>query len=692
MSKVQPLTPLAGGFITSTVLNDKLQLIEEAFENTVSLDGSLPNEMKVDLSMGDHKIINLKDGVAPSDAATVGQLADLDVPVSGGVVALRADLANVASGKGADLVYNAVRSFDSVDTTGVKLMDTIGAYDKQPGYLLGYYAQGDGGSGPIYWSSTSTVTHNGGTVFKPTAVSGAGRWVRIGYISITPEMFGTKSDGTTDDTTTYQNAVTAAAGKSFTATGIYKLGQISLQSDSLYWLRGALFYPTNATSLFEIAGKSRVTVIGGRCTVASFSPVGASGAYNTAGTAWPNGAFYGGTYINITAGSTEVDVHGQVFEGAFTGVNVYNSTHVHVWHTTHLNGIAGVGVVASIAGNIYDIDVSDNQIIGCGDDGIAFITTNSTGTASIYGCTASRNYIDKTRLGAVASAVGIRAGSLSSGTGTGTVKQMHICENLLRDMVTEGLHLHDITDSEVAFNTVIGYSKITSVAFLLGTSTGHGATRVNFAGNIASGSVTNNNIAMSGYDLSSCWFTNNNLLGNSGDSAFSAPNVTHCIFTGNTFSNAGGPAMRLTTTSDHNIIVNNDFSGATSPVVVAPGANNLVKLNKGMLFRDFETPGNGGTVTPTITVCDFVAIACVGGVTAITIGAVAGTPYGGQELTVSVRNQNGASNLTVTWNASYKLAAYAVIANATTRVIKFRWDNDNSVWVEQYRSPTDIPN
>lgn len=73
MSKVDPLTPLAGGFITSVVLNDKLEEIEEAFQNTLSRDGSTPNQMEANLDMNTKRIINL---AAPQTPAEPLRLAD----------------------------------------------------------------------------------------------------------------------------------------------------------------------------------------------------------------------------------------------------------------------------------------------------------------------------------------------------------------------------------------------------------------------------------------------------------------------------------------------------------------------------------------------------------------------------------------------------------------------------------------
>lgn len=65
--------------------------------------------------------------------------------------------------------------------------------------LKGYYVEGDGGGGTFYWDATSTAADNGGTVIKPTSISGAGRWIRFAYQDIDIRFFGAKGDGVFDN-------------------------------------------------------------------------------------------------------------------------------------------------------------------------------------------------------------------------------------------------------------------------------------------------------------------------------------------------------------------------------------------------------------------------------------------------------------------------------------------------------------
>ncbi len=68
-----------------------------------------------------------------------------------------------------------VRNF----TTYAELLANSGFQNGEFVNTTGYYSSGDGGGNSFYWDSTSTATHNGATVIKPTSVSGAGRWLTI---------------------------------------------------------------------------------------------------------------------------------------------------------------------------------------------------------------------------------------------------------------------------------------------------------------------------------------------------------------------------------------------------------------------------------------------------------------------------------------------------------------------------------
>lgn len=103
MSKIDPLVSVSGGLTTAATLNVNFQAIEDAFQNTLSLDGSTPNEMAADLSMGHNRIINVADAEQATDAVNLSQFQAL-ITSDPGAIALRADLLAAGGGDGADII------------------------------------------------------------------------------------------------------------------------------------------------------------------------------------------------------------------------------------------------------------------------------------------------------------------------------------------------------------------------------------------------------------------------------------------------------------------------------------------------------------------------------------------------------------------------------------------------------------
>lgn len=68
------LSDISGGYISSTTFNANNTLLEAALENTLSRDGTGPNQMGADLDLNSNRITNLTDGVNNQDAVTVYQL------------------------------------------------------------------------------------------------------------------------------------------------------------------------------------------------------------------------------------------------------------------------------------------------------------------------------------------------------------------------------------------------------------------------------------------------------------------------------------------------------------------------------------------------------------------------------------------------------------------------------------------
>jgi hypothetical protein len=133
------------------------------------------------------------------------------------------DYTNIKDGS---VIYN-------VDTIA-DLRDLIPPGEPYKVQLSGYYTQGDGGAGPVrYWDSTSVVADNGGSVIKPTAIAGAGRWLMEWSGAFNVKWFGIKGDNIQDETSIFTTMF--AAG----------LGTIEGNENDNYKITAALTIPIN---------------------------------------------------------------------------------------------------------------------------------------------------------------------------------------------------------------------------------------------------------------------------------------------------------------------------------------------------------------------------------------------------------------------------------------------------------------
>lgn len=73
MAKIS-LTDILSGYSSTTTINANNALIEAAFDNTLSRDGSTPNTMGADLDMNSNNINNLADATQAQQAVTLAQL------------------------------------------------------------------------------------------------------------------------------------------------------------------------------------------------------------------------------------------------------------------------------------------------------------------------------------------------------------------------------------------------------------------------------------------------------------------------------------------------------------------------------------------------------------------------------------------------------------------------------------------
>lgn len=103
-------------------------------------------------------------------------------------------LANPASGSGADLVANAVRSYDVFATARAANTPVLAAGQTLIVAFEGGQTITDGLGGLFYWNASSSASDDGINILKPTALSSGGRYLRVLPLQI--EWTATKAAAT----------------------------------------------------------------------------------------------------------------------------------------------------------------------------------------------------------------------------------------------------------------------------------------------------------------------------------------------------------------------------------------------------------------------------------------------------------------------------------------------------------------
>lgn len=170
-------TYLAGSSTPQATYTDSTGGTPNANPIVLNSAGRLPN-----VQIWQPQGVKLKIVVTDANNNQLGpafdQVAGIDDPTD-----LLSTLAASGVGSGADLIANAVRSFDlfsSVRAAGAPTLITgqTRVIDIQSGIN-----PDDGFGGIFYWNASSTATDDSANVIKPTSVSGAGRYLRQASVS-----------------------------------------------------------------------------------------------------------------------------------------------------------------------------------------------------------------------------------------------------------------------------------------------------------------------------------------------------------------------------------------------------------------------------------------------------------------------------------------------------------------------------
>lgn len=122
------LAPLTGGYISTANVNSNYALIEAALENTLSRDGTSPNQMTAQLDMNSQRIINLLDAVTASEPVTLRQLAAAEIS-TGVTIAGVGITSDTYTGDGATVTFNT----QETPPTNSSVLVTIDGVTQTPG-------------------------------------------------------------------------------------------------------------------------------------------------------------------------------------------------------------------------------------------------------------------------------------------------------------------------------------------------------------------------------------------------------------------------------------------------------------------------------------------------------------------------------------------------------------------------------
>ncbi len=95
MAKRPTLSTIGSGFYGTTQLNDNFDNINTAFDNTLSLDGSTPNQMTADIDLNNNDVLNVSSlqasgitlngvGITPTSVAATPAASSIVMTDAGG--------------------------------------------------------------------------------------------------------------------------------------------------------------------------------------------------------------------------------------------------------------------------------------------------------------------------------------------------------------------------------------------------------------------------------------------------------------------------------------------------------------------------------------------------------------------------------------------------------------------------------
>lgn len=267
----------------------------------------------------------------------------------------------------------------------------IGSEKEPMAQTSGYNAAGDGGGNSFYWDGTSSAVDNGGTIIKPTFVSGTGRWVALNKYLFSVAQFGAYGDGVHDveDEEAINRAIAALSpnGAVLHFDGIYKLPENTKSTTKTYFniqTSGVTLVFSSRTK-FLVKSNSASAIVFALSGISFFKTIGVLRVESDATTPYSTSGQYGAKAIQIY------------------NANGIPSEHITIDKVVLKRGCGGVFVVNAYAasnrvsnisiGEIRTFDATygfNAQNNGDGVDIGLVYTFNAFRSYFVYGCESHR--------------------------------------------------------------------------------------------------------------------------------------------------------------------------------------------------------------------------------------------------------------------------------------------------------------
>lgn len=421
MAKKPSITTVASGYQSTATLNSNFTNVRDAFDNTLSLDGSTPNAMQADLDMNSYDILNANS--ITTDTLTVD---GVDITVVNEVKLNIADITTVANNitdvntVAAD-IYGVTNVSDAIDN-GDLINDVYqGAHSADPTVRLNSNPLQNG---DIYFNTNTTRlrTYANGSWYDTGAggntdaalvtylQAGTGALTRTTQARlrdvVSVKDFGAVGDGVTNDAPAVQACLTYCAannkvayapagtyllGAKVSVTGCNRIGLVGDGSGVTVFKRADNVVTTSFTEMFSFTSASAAS--------ASFVGRGFSVDGNARGNQIPvnitliSGTFQVGEALvgkdniigTVSAGQLKFTRYltdltaGEVITGATSGAtaSVTSSVSTFLWQQSHCVRIAPTGLRGFnhvVFDDIYGYDATAD-VLGIGGN-----STNTCGT------------------------------------------------------------------------------------------------------------------------------------------------------------------------------------------------------------------------------------------------------------------------------------------------------------------------